>query len=181
MKEINIIKGTAEKIKIVPLILICLGLFLGLFVSYLISVPYSEEYMLPFTIGGGAILIVSGIIMWFYVKNCEICVTNKRIYGKATFGNRVDIPIDSITAVGVIGWLKGISVSSASGFIKFLYISNYNEIHREISNLIMSRIDTKNNNMSQADELIKYKKLLDSGAITQEEYDKKKKELLDRR
>ena len=32
---------------------------------------------------------------------------------------------------------------------------------------------------SPADELLKYKKLLDMGAITQEEFDKKKKELLD--
>lgn len=33
-------------------------------------------------------------------------------------------------------------------------------------------------NLSVADELAKYKQLLDSGAITQEEYDAKKKELL---
>ena len=31
---------------------------------------------------------------------------------------------------------------------------------------------------SQADEIKKYKELLDSGAITQEEYDSKKKQLL---
>lgn len=179
MKEKQIINGNAEKVRLVPLVLICLGLFLGLFVSYLITVPYSEEYMLPFTIGGGGILITAGIIMWFYVKNCEICVTNKRIYGKAAFGNRVDIPIDSVTAVGVIGWLKGISVSSPSGFIKFLYISNYNEIHNEISNIIISKSSVSTSNSSQADELKKYKELLDSGAISQEEFDAKKKQLLD--
>lgn len=33
-------------------------------------------------------------------------------------------------------------------------------------------------NISNADELIKYKSLLDSGVITQEEFDAKKKELL---
>lgn len=32
---------------------------------------------------------------------------------------------------------------------------------------------------TNADELLKYKQLLDSGAITQEEYDRKKRELLD--
>lgn len=37
---------------------------------------------------------------------------------------------------------------------------------------------TANNTNSAADEIAKYKSLLDSGAITQEEYDKKKKELL---
>ena len=34
------------------------------------------------------------------------------------------------------------------------------------------------NSTSPADELIKYKQLLDMGALTQEEFDKKKKELL---
>ena len=38
--------------------------------------------------------------------------------------------------------------------------------------------ETSNHTISNADELKKYKELLDSGAITQEEYDKKKKELL---
>ena len=36
-----------------------------------------------------------------------------------------------------------------------------------------------NTNISPADEIKKYKELLDSGAITQDEYDAKKKELLD--
>lgn len=37
---------------------------------------------------------------------------------------------------------------------------------------------TKGSEVSAADELVKYKKLLDDGVITQEEYDIKKKELL---
>lgn len=179
MNEKEVIRGNAEKVKLVPAVLICLGLFLGVFVSYLITVPYSEDYMLPVTIGGGSILIIVGIVMWLYVKNCEIVVTNKRIYGKAAFGNRVDIPLDSVTAVGIIGWLKGISVSSSSGFIKFLYISNYNEIHKKISDIIMSRTSISRNDSSQADELKKYKELLDNGVISQEEFNAKKKQLLD--
>ena len=179
VNEKEVIRGNAEKVKLVPAVLICLGLFLGVFVSYLITVPYSEDYMLPVTIGGGSILIIAGIIMWLYVKNCEIVVTNKRIYGKAAFGNRVDIPLDSVTAVGIIGWLKGISVSSSSGFIKFLYISNYNEIHKKISDIIMSRTSISRNDSSQADELKKYKELLDNGVISQEEFNAKKKQLLD--
>lgn len=41
-----------------------------------------------------------------------------------------------------------------------------------------NNISTAANNNSVADEIAKYKSLLDSGAITQDEYDKKKKELL---
>lgn len=36
----------------------------------------------------------------------------------------------------------------------------------------------KKKELSQADEIEKFKQLLDSGAITQEEYDKKKKQIL---
>ncbi|WP_410219933.1 SHOCT domain-containing protein [Pedobacter sp.] len=41
------------------------------------------------------------------------------------------------------------------------------------------RKDKPQQQISKADELKKYKQLLDEGAITQEEYDKKKKQLLD--
>lgn len=61
-----------------------------------------------------------------------------------------------------------------------MYISNRDDIYKIITKIL---IDRQNNNKisnfeSKADELKKYKELLDSNAITQEEYDKKKKELL---
>lgn len=128
---------------------------------------------------GGILLIVLGIVIYFSGKWCEILVTDKRISGIAIFGNRVDIPMDSVTAIGVVGWLKEITVSSPSGLIKFFYIANYNEIHKEISNLILRRTSNKKSStLSEADELKKFKELLDSGAITQKEFDKKKKDLL---
>lgn len=187
MEEKILVKGSAEGIKFVPIILIVLGLILGIGVSYLITVPYNEEYMLPMTIGGGAILFVWGVILFFYVNNCEICVTDKRIYGKAAFGARVDIPLDSISAVGMISLLKGISVASSSGRIKFLYISNANNIHKVISDIVINRQDNKEystvNNIMQsisaADELKKFKELLDTGIISKEEFEVKKKQLLE--
>lgn len=134
---------------------------------------------------GGISLIVIGIILLFRFKNCEIVVTDKRIYGKATFGTRVDLPLDSISAVGMSNLFMGIVVASVSECIKFYGIKNNNKIHKEISNLLLDRqnnnkvtnkaiIETKNN----ADELKKYKELLDMGAITQEEFNIKKKQLL---
>lgn len=61
-----------------------------------------------------------------------------------------------------------------------------NEKMKEIANYIRERISeakSKNNStviaqVSSADELKKYKELLDSGVITQEEFDAKKKQLL---
>ena len=47
----------------------------------------------------------------------------------------------------------------------------------------ISKLESKNapvvvNNLSAADEIKKYKELLDLGIITQEEFDQKKKQLL---
>ena len=67
-------------------------------------------------------------------------------------------------------------------------IKNRNEIHDAVSKLLIER-QTKETPAapttikqevpaSNADELKKYKELLDMGAITQEEFDAKKKQLL---
>ncbi|MBQ8232293.1 MAG: SHOCT domain-containing protein [Lachnospiraceae bacterium] len=117
----------------------------------------------------------------------ELTVTNKRIYGLAAFGKRVDLPLDSVAAVGTSAF-KTISITSASGAIKFGMIRNFQEIHSEISKLLVERQAQKQTTtqttikqeipQSNADELKKYKDLLDNGVITQEEFDAKKKQLL---
>lgn len=184
MNEKEIIRGNASKIKSVPFVLIGLGLLIGVGGSLLV-IAIAEDYMAPLFLIIGAVLLAWGIYLIIYVSQCEICVTDKRIYGKASFGSRVDIPMDSVSAVGTVGWLNGVAVSSASGSIKFLYIENANEIHSKVSQLIIDRQNSKNlstmkvtNQDSNADELKKYKELLDSGVITQEEFDAKKKQLL---
>ena len=136
-----------------------------------------------------ASLVLIAIVTVFslmYAK-VELTVTNKRIYGAAAFGKRVDLPLDSVTAVGTSAF-KTIAITSASGAIKFGMINNYVEIHSEISKLLVDRQEQKQTTVqttimqeipqSSADELKKYKELLDSGVITQEEFDAKKKQLL---
>lgn len=123
-----------------------------------------------------AILIVFNLTL-----KCALVVTNKRVYGTAVFGKRVDIPLDSISAVGT-NLFKGIGVSSSSGAVKFVFIQNNIEIHQAISSLLLKRQDkhtlSQNAAESSADELKKYKDLLDAGVITQEEFEAKKKQLL---
>ena len=54
-----------------------------------------------------------------------------------------------------------------------------NDYMREVANYIIKKVSQfKKNNYSAADEIKKFKELLDSNAITQEEYDVKKKQLL---
>ena len=132
---------------------------------------------------GGGLFVISGVFLWA-ISKMEINVTDKRVYGKAQFGKRIDLPLDSISAVGT-GALKGIVVATSSGKIHFLAISNNTEIHEEITKLLVNR-QSKNDvqttqkviPQSNADELKKFKELLDIGVITQEEFDAKKKQLL---
>ncbi len=135
-------------------------------------------------LGGLVISAPIAIITFFlyaWLSECEITVTDKRVYGKAAFKNRVDIPVDSISAVGT-SFLNGISIGSSSGRIMFFLIANNIEIHSCISNMIIERQKSVNNaiinNSDSADELKKFKELLDSGVITQEEFDAKKKQIL---
>ncbi len=132
---------------------------------------------------GGAIFI--SIIVYFLFYTNEITVTDKRVFGRTIFGKRVDLPIDSISAVGT-SWPKGVAAATSSGKVAFLMIKNRDEIHKCVSNLLIERqnkapaqtVVRQEVSTSNADELKKYKDLLDSGIITQEEFDAKKKQLL---
>lgn len=137
-------------------------------------------------IGIGVGITTVTALFYLYISKMEIVVTNKRVYGKKAFGTRVDLPIDTISAVGT-SFLMGIDIGTSAGKIKFKGISNNNEIHAEISKLLNNRQSNKKfdnqdpvkiNNVSTTEELKQYKELLDSGVITQEEFEKKKKQLL---
>ena len=134
-------------------------------------------------------LIILIVILYFWLRSYSLTVTDKRVYGKTAFGKQVDLPLDSISAIGTSA-LKGVSVGTSSGKIKFILIKNQAEMHSVMGNLLKERqeknqIATKETPIPQtitkqtsADELKKFKELLDMGAITQEEFDAKKKELL---
>lgn len=140
--------------------------------------------------GLGGVFALLGLIFIFNQSGAGFYVTDKRVYGKTLLGKRVDIPLDSISAVSLTFILLcGVSVSSSSGRITFYFTEKRNEIYNVLSNLLIERQKVKNevgsrgiNNATQtqssADELKKFKDLLDSGVITQEEFDAKKKQLL---
>lgn len=128
-----------------------------------------------------------GLIFYMWVSKMEMIISDKRVYGVAAFGKRVDLPLDSISAVR-ISIFKGIAVATSSGRIVFHGIKNRDEIHEVLSALLIER-QKKEKTVTQttikqeipqsnADELKKFKDLLDSGIITQEEFDAKKKQLL---
>ena len=129
--------------------------------------------------------VVATIFIHIWLSKNEMIITDKRVYGKAIFGKRVDLPLDSISAVGSC-WPKGIAVASASGKVSFLMFENRDELHKCISDLLIDRqqkepvapVIKQEVPQSQAEELKKYKELLDMGVLSTEEFDAKKKQLL---
>lgn len=146
------------------------------------TISDSAEGLFLITLGAA---IISLFFYYIFYKT-ELVVTDKRVYGKTSFGKRVDLPLDSISAVGT-AILKSIAVTTSSGAIKFVFVANREEVHDKISELLVERqpkkpvveLDSNKSTQSSADELKKYKELFDSGIITQDEFEAKKKQLLE--
>lgn len=144
--------------------------------TYLIDC-FGEDEVLTYGIILGP--LVCGIFVVCMFSSVELVITDHRAYGRASFGRRVDLPLDSITAIGM-SFMKGIAITTASGSVKFGCIKNRDEIYEVVSKLLMERQTSKtvSNETSPVEDLKKYKELLDSGVISQEEFDAKKKQLL---
>ena len=131
---------------------------------------------------GYGIYAVVGIVLFIVFKKVskkmpkhQISVTDKRISGTCSSGKQVDLPLDSITAVAKSAF-KTISISTSSGKISFDGLENSEQIYLEINNLLTNRQNIRNTptvvnqqiGQSSADELKKFKDLLDIGVISQQ-------------
>lgn len=157
---------------IIPAILIIIALADGDFLDF----SWFSAY---FFFGGILLTIVIGVFI-FALNSCSMVITDKRVYGKATFGHQVDLPLDMISAAST-GPFKSVGVSTASGRISFWLLENKNELYSAITNLLLERQKGKTIVTEKSDsveEIKKFKELLDSGIITQEEFNKKKQQLL---
>ena len=136
---------------------------------------------------GVIFLLLAGFFFWKMSRG-KLIVTNTRVTGKASFGKQVDLPIGKISAVA-LGAFRQVSIGTSSGNIRFWFIQNRDEVHAALSDIIAkAQIENTNQKIdtssaapiasSNADEIKKYKELLDAGIITQEEFDAKKKQLL---
>ena len=132
----------------------------------------------------GCVFLVMGLIFLFYFRaltKCALMVTEHIVKGKSIGGKEVSLPLNQISAYATKKWNSTIVVATSSGLTKFALIANYKEIGDVLSKLISNRQEntakagSTNSNM---DDLVKLKNLLDSGIITQEEFDAKKNQLL---
>lgn len=153
--------------------------------TYAIGDYFTDNGFIFSIIPLAALALISGLI-YLWLRSYELTITDKRVFGKVAWGKRVDLPLDSVSAVGT-GAFKSITISTSSGKVGFSAVKNRNEIHKIVSNLLVERQKqttasaqtiTPTSATGNADELKKYKDLLDAGIITQEEFDAKKKQLL---
>lgn len=203
MKDQILIKSEKCNTKKLLAIFIIIGIIAAIgwcFIAVYSMVPYSgidesierlftsDIFALFVALIIGLVPIVIGVILYYWLGSYKLTVTPHRIYGTVAFGKRVDLPVDSVSATATSAF-HGISVATSSGRISFLFIKNASEIHETINDLLIKRQEEKKapkiierkipeSQISNADELKKYKELLDSGIITQEEFNAKKKQLL---
>ena len=143
-------------------------------------------YFILFILGSLCLIvsIVTGII-YLVTRKCELQIFETTVKGKALYGKKVVLPLYMISAHSTRNFLSVVSIATASGIMKFSLIENYKEISDVLSQLISQRQRNTQVEATQPspksdsmNDLIKLKSLLDSGVITQEEFDAKKKQLL---
>ncbi len=116
--------------------------------------------------------------------NSTLTVSDKNIYGRTPLGRTVILPIYQITSVFTARFFSRIMITTSRGIIYFHMIENNKDIAYKLRNLIIQRQEETEFSKEQPEEdsyikqLERLKALLDDGAITQEEFDEKKKELL---
>ena len=95
------------------------------------------------------------------------------------------MPLYMVSAYSTRKLFSTIAVATSSGITKFALIGNYAEIGNVLSKKINERQESTTNEpkptapqSNSMDDIIKLKTMLDSGVITQEEFDAKKKQLL---
>ena len=151
---------------------------------------FSESYLFySYGVLCLSFLLLAGIfsLIYFLISRCNIIVTENNISGKTFWGKKVVLPIHMVSAYATSKFFSVIAITTASGFIRFPCIGNYEEIANILQQLLNERqkkTETQENSISQQsnsknlDNLVKLKNLLDNGIITQEEFETKKKEIL---
>lgn len=138
----------------------------------------------------GIVALIVGFIIKSNTEKCEITVTNDNIMGKLPHGKEVTIPLNQVTALNHSSF-NGISVSSIGNVSNFHCFENRDEVMKAISYLLanpqQASTQTAGANATatasatggtEAEQLKRLKDLLDSGVLTQEEFDAKKKQIL---
>ncbi len=157
----------------------------------------SYYFNTPFWDGGPRVLVVTifvfifiglGIIstiLYFGYTRSELLITETNVKGKTFFGKEVTLPMHMVSAYATSKIMSVISVTTSSGITKFFMIENAQDIGNVLTQLLNKRqkdtevkVVQEKAEKDELDDLKKLKSFLDSGIITQEEYEIKKKQIL---
>lgn len=154
------------------------------FGEFFIGEFFNFECYYGYMIMLGVVALIVGIIMKTSTEKCEITVTNEAISGKLPHGKEVHIPLNQITAINRSSF-NGVSITSIGNVSNFHCIENREEVMKAISYLLANPqqnsaqpTQSASATGSEAEQLKRLKDLLDSGVLTQEEFDAKKKQIL---
>ena len=130
------------------------------------------------------IAVVVALIIKKTTENCEVTVTDKRVFGKLANGKTVDIPLNQITSLHSCPF-NGVSVTALSGTSDFHLINNHEDVMKAISYLLANpqvqppqQVAAPAGDGGEAAQLKQFKELFDLGIITEEEFNAKKKQIL---
>lgn len=204
ISENVIIKGvpqknkTASRILYAGIILFATSFFLAVlgffewmwgddFLEFYFDYFFSDYYYYGYVLLIGVVSIIVALIIKASTEKCEIIVTDKHVYGQTANGRKVDIPLNQITYIKSCSF-HGVSVKASSGVNKFYLLENHEEVMKAISFLLINPKTTqlsaapviesesaRANDDSEIARLKQAKELLDSGIITEEEFNAKKK------
>ena len=181
-------------IKPILIIGLCVIFFFGPFMNYVNNNDYSISTGILIVMILIAVIICSIIDLikiLIYIFSSVLAFTNKRIISKKGLLSikALDSPIDKINDFNIKQSIFGkifnyskVVIKTSSSQYEFDYVKNA----LKFKNLLVTSDkvqkveiqDVNNKTISKYDELSKLKELLDKNVITQEEFEKKKKELL---
>lgn len=145
-----------------------------------------------------AILMISWRISYkTMIKHCSLQLTNDGVNGNRKYflsNKHLKLPIEKVDSISIESTLldkllggQTVAIRSASGLIRFLCVRNAEEFVDKTLFAIKSykensKAVSENKQQSSVDDelakIVKLKEMLNSGIITQEEFDAKKTQLL---
>jgi len=144
MEEKILFKGNLKINRLTSLFII-LGLFI--FLIGVIVCDFDIIALFRFALKGYVeiLFVLGALVCWiiafvFYMmmKNCQLVITDKKIFGQDAFGKNVSLPLDKISAVST-NMLQSLTITTSSGKISFGLITNGNEAWQIINDLLVER------------------------------------------
>lgn len=146
MEEKVLFEGKFSKSNALSITFVIIGIVLIIFdlilvggdINFIIEDAFQYGYFEMWVIIFAFLFFIAAIIVYLMMRNCKFVITDKRIYGRSTFGKQISLPLDKVSMASST-YLNCLVVSTSSGKIAFWLITNGDEAWQIINNLIVAR------------------------------------------